>query len=130
MFLSYTGSQLQTERVFFLLLSNYAVAFLGFVYNQFNVYILVHLCGTICCQDGEPPEMQLQSSVMGISAKSASGSPRNSSGQIVFDYFDHSFFFKEKKHTTLQIAKVYPVLHKKEIGSEHLSMLNYTAELK
>lgn len=67
---------------------------------------------------------------MGISAKSDSSSPRNSSGQIVFDYFDHSFFLKEKNHTTLQIAKVYPVLHKKEIGSEHLSMLGYTAELK
>lgn len=39
-------------------------------------------------------------------------------------------FLKKKKHTTLQIAKVYPVLHKKEIGSEHLSMLDYTAELK
>lgn len=75
--------------------------------------------------------MQLQSSVMGISAKSASSSPRNSSGQIVFDFFDHSFFFKEKKkkHTALQIAKVYPVLHKKETG-EHLSMLDYIAELK
>lgn len=56
--------------------------------------------------------------------------PQDSSGQIVFDYFDHSFFFKEKKHTTLRTAKVYPVLHKKEIGSEHLSMLDYTAELK
>lgn len=130
MFLSYTGSQLQTERVFFLLLSNYAVASLGFVYNQFNAYILGYLCGTICCQDGEPPHTQLQSSVMGISAKSASSFPRNSSGQIMFNYFDHSFFFKEKKHTTLQIAKVYPVLHKKEIGSENLSMLDYTAELK
>lgn len=39
-------------------------------------------------------------------------------------------FLKKKKHTTLQIAKVYPVLHKKEIGSEHLSMLDYAAELK
>lgn len=39
-------------------------------------------------------------------------------------------FLKKKNHTTLQIAKVYPVLHKKEVGSEHLSMLDYTAELK
>lgn len=61
----------------------------------------------------------------------ASSFPRKSSGQIVFNYFDHSFFLKKKtQHTTLQIAKVYPVLHKKEIGSEHLSMLDYTAELK
>jgi len=67
---------------------------------------------------------------MNIPAKSASSSPRNSSGQTVFDYFDRSFFFKEKNHTALQIAKVYPVLHKKETGSEHISMLGYTAELK
>lgn len=67
---------------------------------------------------------------MGRSAKSVSSSSRKSSGQIRFNYIDHSFFFKEKIHTTLQIAKVYPVLHKKEVGSEHLSMLDYTAELK
>lgn len=121
---------LQTERVFFLLLSNYAVAFLGFVYNQFNAYILVYLRGTIWCQDGEPPQTQLQSSVMGRSAKSASSSSGKNSGQIRFDYIGHSFFFKEKNHTTLKIAKVYPVLHEKEVGSEHLSMLGYTAELK
>lgn len=120
---------LQTERVFFLLLSNYAVAFLGFVYNQFNAYILVYLRGTLWCQDGEP-QTQLQSSVMGRSAKSASSSSGKSSGPIRFDHIDHSFFFKEKNHTTLQIAKVYPVLHEKEVGSEHLSMLDYTAELK
>lgn len=88
---------LQTERVFFLLLSNYAVAFLGFVYNQFNAYILVYLRGTIWCQDGEPPQTQLQSSVMGRSAKSASSSSRQSSGQITFDHIDHSFL---KKKTT------------------------------
>lgn len=66
---------------------------------------------------------------MGRSAKSASSSSRKSSGQIRFDYIDHSFL-KKKNHTTLQIAKVYPVLHKEEVGSEHLSMLDYTAELK
>lgn len=70
---------LQTERVFFLLLSNYAVAFLGLVYNQFNAYILVYLRGTIWCQDGETTTNTV-ASVMGRSAKSALSSSRKSSG--------------------------------------------------
>lgn len=96
---------LQTERVFFLLLSNYAVAFLGFVYNQFNAYILVYLGGTIWCQDGEPPQTQLQSSVMGRSAKSASSSSRKNSGQIRFNYLGHSFFLKEKTTQHYKLLK-------------------------
>lgn len=93
-FLPYTGSQLQTEGVFFLLLCNYAVAFLGSVYNQFNAYILGYLWGNICCQDEGPPRTSPSpASELWAHLQSQPQAPqRKTSGQIVFD-------FSKEKHT-------------------------------
>lgn len=108
----------------------YAGGSLGFVYNHFQIYILKYFSGASTARIVEPPHTVI------IFQEVCRGSPRvpqGSSGELVFAFLDHYFIFQRKKvkiTLILQMTKVYPLLHKKEIGSEHLSMLDYTAELK